>query len=76
MFQYEQTPDGYWIWSEKISGKFGPFQGIYVKNIVHGDFPDKFDISHYPGYKYAFGKGEECVFIISLSGCEKIAPFL
>lgn len=57
MFQYEKTPEGYWIWSEKMSGKFGPFTGIYVKNNVLGDFPATFDIRAYPAHKYALGKG-------------------
>ena len=72
MFQYEQTHEWYWIWSERMTGKFGPFQGIYVKNTIYGDFPAVFDIASYPGYKYALGKGSENIFVLSLTGCEEI----
>jgi len=72
MFEYEKTSEGYWIWSEKMHGKFGPFQGIYIKNTLVGDFSTTFDISNYPGYKYALGKGTEHIFILSLWKCEKM----
>lgn len=72
MFEYEQTKEGYWIWSDKMTGKFGPFRGIYIKNAIHGDFPNTFDLSMYPGYKYALGKGKEKIFVLSLMKCENI----
>ncbi len=72
MFQYEKNEEGYWIWSEKMTGKYGPFQGIYVKNTIHGHFPATFDVSKYPGYKYALGNGVENIFLLSLTECEDI----
>lgn len=72
MFEYELTKEGYWIWSEKMSGKFGPFQGIYIKNMIHGDFPVIFDTSLYPAYRYVLGKGSENIFVLSLTGCENL----
>lgn len=74
MFEYEKTDRGYWIWSEKMTGKFGPFQGIYIKNKILGDFPITFDVSSYPGYKYALGKGDKNIFVLSLEGCQNLLP--
>lgn len=72
MFQYEYAKEGYWIWSEKMTGKFGPFTGIYIKNKILGDFPITFDTSLYPGHRCALGKGEKNIFVLSLEGCQDI----
>ena len=69
MFEYEKDTKGnYWIYSEKMIGKYGPFQGVYVKNQIFGDFPALFETSVYPGYKYSLGSSGTAVFIIATTG--------
>lgn len=73
MFQYEiDNSWKYWIWSDKISGRFWPFAWIYIKNSIHWDFQNEFDFSIYPWHKYSIWKTEKSYFVIWINWLKDI----
>ncbi|MCP4523226.1 MAG: hypothetical protein GY828_03330 [Candidatus Gracilibacteria bacterium] len=72
MFYYEEKKEKYYIWSDKTTGKYGPFQGAYVKNKILGKSETSIEYSQYPAYKYAIGIGENKIFLFNEKGLEDI----
>lgn len=63
MFYYERIENKYYIWSDNTKGKYGPFEGVYVKNTFFWETDANFEVEKYPAYKYAiwFWKSKICV---------------
>lgn len=73
MFYHIQDSHGHWITHQNFSGKFGPFEGAFVKNRIFGRFDKKIDAEKYPGYKYAFGVLGDSLFTITPEWIENIS---
>ena len=73
MFYYKKEKNKFFIWSDKIKWKFGPFLWIFCKNKYLWDILEYKDLeSKYPWYKFSFWVSEDKLFIIWKEGIEKI----
>lgn len=73
MFYQEKIKNKYYIYSDNIKGKFGPFNWIYIKNKYLWDInPINIDENKYPGYKYSIWVNNNKLFIINENWIEKI----
>ncbi len=72
MFYYKKDKDKYYIWNDKIKGKFWPFPWVFVKNKILWKIKSDFPLKNYPVHKFALGFSEKKVFVLWEESLEKI----
>lgn len=72
MFYYEEKEKKYYIWSDKSSWKYGPFEWVYVKNKEIWIVWKYINYGQYPWYKYSIWVWMDKIFLFSESGIEEI----
>lgn len=68
MFYLQQEKEGFYLSNDKTTGKYGPFRGVFCKNIWHGEILHTIDTSQYPAYKYAIGVSQKRIFVLEENG--------
>lgn len=77
MFYSEKKSDWYYLWSDESKGKYGPFDGVYIKNKEHWNINfTGYELEKYLNYRFVLWAWKKGFFVISWKGVLLFLPYI